>query len=134
METRGIRNKNPFNIKRSCNHWHGKIKRPTDNVFEQFTRMQYGIRAGVLLLRNGYLNKGFDTVKKIISRYAPACENNVDRYCDYIYQNSPLSPETKIVFNSLSFFHLCHTICMYESKYNLTYDEFMSVMSNFKLY
>lgn len=132
METRGIRNKNPFNIKRSANHWHGKLHRPTDSVFEQFTSIKYGVRAGILLLRNGYLNKGFRTVEAIIKRYAPENENNVERYCNYIYSHTPLSPEAEID-SSLKLFHLCHAICMYESNYNLSHDFYLDICCTFKI-
>ena len=69
--TRGIRNKNPFNIRRSNNSWRGKTALNPDKEFERFTSMDYGLRAGFLLLRNAYLSKGFNTVELIINRFAP---------------------------------------------------------------
>ena len=63
--TRGIRNKNPFNIRKSNNLWRGKTAFNSDKDFERFTSMDYGLRAGFLLLRNAYLAKGFNTVEKI---------------------------------------------------------------------
>lgn len=133
MATRGIRNKNPFNIKRSANHWHGKLSRSTDNVFEQFTSIKYGVRAGILLLRNGYINKGFNKVETIIQRYAPASENNVERYCTFIYKNSTLTPEAIITYDSVYFYELCRCICLYESQFVLDYDFFLDICRTFKL-
>ena len=65
-ETRGIRNNNPFNIKRSSSRWLGKVpfKDSSDQVFEQFTDIDYGLRAGFILLRN-YIKRGDNTYQKI---------------------------------------------------------------------
>lgn len=83
---RGIRNNNPFNIKKSSHPWIGKIK-GDDKVFETFDCMYHGIRAGLKLLIN-YVERGFDTPQKIIARYAPATENCVSRYVDFVCRNS----------------------------------------------
>lgn len=82
---RGYRNNNPFNIKKSSSRWQGKIK-GDDKVFETFGSLEFGLRAGLKLLIN-YVHQGHDTIDKIISRFAPSCENNTDNYkrfvCDY---------------------------------------------------
>lgn len=134
MVTRGIRNKNPFNIKRSLNSWLGKKKYPSDDVFEQFISMDYGLRAGIQLLRNGYLEKGYDTVRTIVPRYAPSSENNISAYCKYIVENSPLDYDTPISVNSLTFFWLCQYICRYESQYEFTYEHYINVIKKFRLW
>ena len=132
-KTRGIRNKNPFNIRRSKNSWRGKTALNPDKDFERFTNIDYGLRAGFLLLRNGYLAKGYKTVRQIISKYAPAVENDVDAYCNFIYKNSPIYPGQEILLQSLSFYHLCRCICKYESDYDLSYDRFRQVINKFGL-
>lgn len=83
---RGLRNKNPFNIKKSKFNWLGKVE-STDPVFEQFDTMEHGVRAGLMLLIN-YVRKGFDTPSKIIHRFAPVSENNTKYYLDYIVRNN----------------------------------------------
>lgn len=130
-DTRGTRNKNPFNIKRSCSSWKGKInvKRATDKVFEQFVSMEYGVRAGILLLANAYIRKGFDTPEKIISRYAPSCENDVTRYIDFVCAVPSLAPTRKIILRSYDFYLLCKRICLYESGYDLYYNDFRDIVS-----
>lgn len=84
METktlpRGIRNNNPLNI-RIGNKWIGEVESPTDKEFEQFVSMVYGLRAGFILLRR-YINRyHLNTVRDIISRWAPPTENNTTHYC-----------------------------------------------------
>lgn len=85
--TRGLRNNNPFNIKKSSSDWYGKKKDSTDPTFEQFTCMYFGIRAGMKLLCN-YVDKGFDTPRKIIERFAPRSENATTAYLHYIMRNT----------------------------------------------
>lgn len=132
--TRGIRNRNPFNIVRSANSWMGKVKHSEDDRFEQFISMEYGVRAGICNLLNGYIRKGINKVQDIIKRYAPANENNTFAYIDYICQTTPISLETEISIHSLSFYHLCAAICKYESDYILEYQFFVSIVRKYHLY
>lgn len=85
--SRGIRNNNPFNIIRSNINWMGKLKGlltlESESKFEQFETLEQGVRAGLLNLRNGYKNKGFNTPKKIINRYAPSFDNSVASQTNY---------------------------------------------------
>lgn len=72
---RGLRNNNPFNIKIGPSPWQGKIAPNTDGVFEQFDTPENGIRAGMKILHS-YLNQGVNTVESMITRFAPAADNN----------------------------------------------------------
>ena len=77
---RGIRNNNPLNIRYvEANNWQGRVVVKKDREFEEFTSMVYGLRAAFCLLYN-YINKGHDTIEKIISKWAPASENNTEAY------------------------------------------------------
>lgn len=134
MITRGIKNNNPFNIRKSVNSWQGKLKFSKDKDFEQFCSMDYGLRAGIQLLRNGYIAKGFDTVEKIIPRYAPASENDVQSYIAFVLQDSPLRAEEKLSVNSLNFYWLCQKMCLYESHFELSYEKYINVVKKFRLW
>lgn len=48
---RGIRNKNPLNLRKSNNAWLGKVKNSTDQQFEQFTNIVFGYRAAIVNIR-----------------------------------------------------------------------------------
>ena len=88
MEPRGIRNNNPLNIRKGSN-WKGERPNQKDRAFEEFQTMQYGIRAGFIILRkyvtgyNGLTNK-FNTIEKIVRRWAPPTENVTQRYIDFV--------------------------------------------------
>lgn len=95
---RGIRNNNPLNI-RIGNAWVGEVEHPTDNQFEQFTSMVYGLRAGFIILRRYIERYHIDTIEGIISRWAPNCENNTGKYIMAVSSMMGLSPSTKISFH-----------------------------------
>lgn len=78
---RGLRNCNPFNIRRHpANDWLGEVQplKVTDQEFEQFIALKYGFRAGVKLLCN-YFRKGINTPYKIAQRFAPEEDRNDPR-------------------------------------------------------
>ena len=94
---RGIRNNNPLNI-RIGNVWLGEVPNPTDNEFEQFVSMFYGLRAGFILLRRYIRRYHLTTVPDIISRWAPGSENNTVKYIDTVCQLSGIAPDTQIKY------------------------------------
>lgn len=133
MVSRGIRNKNPFNIRVSKHSWLGKVRTcKRDKEFEEFRVMDYGIRAGIQLLR-GYIIHGFDTPARILNRFAPSSENDTKRYLDFVCIEDGLSPDCKVQLSSLSFYNLCKRICKYESGYDLDYDYYISVCKRFRI-
>lgn len=78
--TRGIRNCNPGNIRHGDN-WDGlhPYSKYLDSSFCVFTAEKFGIRAlAKILVRYGKLE--FNTVEKIINRYAPSSENDSEAY------------------------------------------------------
>jgi hypothetical protein len=91
---RGIRNNNPGNIV------YGKFAQSmgatgSDGRFAVFQSMEDGIKAAVKLLE-GYVAKGTDTVRKIISKWAPANENNTSAYVDAVAKKLGISADTKL--------------------------------------
>lgn len=87
---RGIRNNNPLNIRKG-NNWKGERKVQTDKAFEEFETLQYGLRAGLKLIRNqisGFNGSRpkFNTIGKLIKVWAPPSENQTLRYMDFVCQ------------------------------------------------
>ena len=52
--TRGIRNNNPLNIRRTATRWQGACKEQKDKSFVQFKTMAYGYRAAWKVLQTYY--------------------------------------------------------------------------------
>jgi hypothetical protein len=88
QDPRGIRNNNPLNIRKGCN-WYGERFPQVDRDFEEFQSMELGIRAAFVLLRNyitGFSGRSFkyNTIRKIVRRWAPPVENATQRYIDFV--------------------------------------------------
>lgn len=91
---RGIRNNNPLNIRKGST-WKGERPIQTDQAFEEFVSMEWGIRAGIKLIRNhitGFNGKRppANTIKKLISVWAPATENNTEAYIRTVCQQTAI--------------------------------------------
>lgn len=96
---RGIRNNNPGNLVLTTATWLGKIPKnsntDSNKKFEQFESMSYGVRA---MLRNlvTHIDKGENTIRKLITTYAPPIENDTELYIKQIAKALSLSPDQKI--------------------------------------
>jgi len=96
-QARGLRNNNPLNIRRSNNAWQGKIAHDvsTDKSFEQFQNIFYGIRAAFVCLRS-HLQADRKKLKRTtvtdeINKWAPATENDTERYISFVCAHGVLS-------------------------------------------
>ena len=88
---RGIRNNNPLNI-RIGNTWLGERNNPTDDAFEEFVSIEYGYRAAFCILRRYIRRFHKNTISAIVSTWAPASENNTQRYIDFVAEKMKISP------------------------------------------
>jgi len=112
---RGIRNNNPGNIERSNNNWVGKIYNADDPRFEVFDTAENGIRALAKLLIV-YDKKGFDSVRKIVTKYAPASENNTQSYIKSVSDYIGLEPDDEIdISDDQSLLLLIQAIILHEN-------------------
>ncbi|MBT0724889.1 structural protein [Rosenbergiella sp. S61] len=95
--SRGIRNHNPGNIRWGDN-WHGlvPVAERTDTSFCQFVCAAYGIRAIIIILNKYQSKHGLKTIYEIINRWAPAIENDVDKYADYVAKRLGIAVDSEI--------------------------------------
>ena len=94
---RGILNNNPCNIRISTDKFQGEIQPSGDKEFKQFETMAYGYRAAFRVLRTYINNYKCDTIRKIISRFAPKNENHTENYIRVVSERSGI-PENDIVY------------------------------------
>ena len=80
---RGIRNKNPGNIKLGTN-WDGLAAEQTDPTFCIFDEAVMGIRALQRILLTYRFTHKKATIDEIIYRWAPASENSTDKYVEFV--------------------------------------------------
>ncbi|MBD2782795.1 structural protein [Xenorhabdus szentirmaii] len=81
--SKGIRNHNPGNI-RHGDKWQGLRDTQTDKDFCQFIAPEWGIRAMLKILRNYERKYGYNTIRQMISRWAPPNENDTEGYISYV--------------------------------------------------
>jgi hypothetical protein len=56
--SRGLRNNNPLNIRKTAAKWTGKISDGADKEFEQFISLELGLRAGAINIRTQINQRG----------------------------------------------------------------------------
>ena len=110
-EPRGIRLNNPGLIRRSKERWQGLSEYQPDAEFFNFTGATWGIRAMARILivyqdkRLAADGSSIDTVREIISRWAPLNENDTESYIDAVCQSTGFAPDQ--VLNMQDFDQLC---------------------------
>lgn len=126
--TRGQRNKNPLNIRRSSDKWIGMADKQTDPEFVVFRNMHYGIRAAVIILRTYYKKHHLCTIQEIISRWAPISENDTRSYVQFISCYLNVSPLSTLDMNDpTTIAHLIQAMAVFESGTYLKMDEIESI-------
>jgi hypothetical protein len=93
--TRGIRNHNPGNIRKTDINWKGEVP-GGDETFEVFESAIYGIRALAKLLITYDKKYGLNTVEKIINRWAPPIENDTGEYVRFMEKKTGF-PKTQVL-------------------------------------
>ena len=73
--TRGLRNRNPGNIRHNATRYLGEIA-GTDKSFKTFSAMPWGYRAMFVALYTYQRRYGLNTITGLIRRWAPSNEND----------------------------------------------------------
>ena len=84
-ETRGMRNNNPCNIRISTDKFQGEVQPSQDK------------ESAFRVLRTYINNYKCDTIRKIISRWAPKSENHTENYIKVVSERSGI-PENDPVY------------------------------------
>jgi hypothetical protein len=78
--SRGLRNNNPGNIRKSADRWLGQSDVQPDAAFVTFTEAKYGARAAYIIFRNYQRKYGLTSITEMIARWAPPSENDTASY------------------------------------------------------
>ena len=96
--SRGLNNNNPGNIVLDGRQWLGEVLPSKDKRFKQFRSRAYGYRAIFVNLTN-YIYNGYNTIEKIITRWAPAFENNTASYIAHVAAMAGI-PKDRVISTS----------------------------------
>ncbi len=94
--SRGLRNRNPGNIRRSGSRFRGEVIPSRDASFKEFETMAWGYRAMFVLL-DGYRRRhSLSTIRQFITRYAPPSENFTDGYIRFVARTAGIDADTPL--------------------------------------
>lgn len=95
-----MRNNNLLNIRISTDKFQGEVQPSQDKDFKQFETAAYGYRAAFKVLRTYINNYKCDTIRKIISRFAPANENHTENYIRVVSERSGIPADDPVYADS----------------------------------
>ena len=96
---RGLRNNNPGNIRINNDLFQGEVRPSKDKSFKEFETMPYGYRAMFKILSSYYKNYKLDTIRKMITRWAPPKENHTEKYIKAVSDYAGIPADDPININ-----------------------------------
>jgi len=100
--SRGLRNNNPLNIRRTKTVWLGQSDDQRDKEFVQFDDILYGFRAAFVIIRTYMQKYGLCSVEQIILRWAPPMENDTEAYIKAVCEWSGLKRDEMLRFSDMN--------------------------------
>ena len=95
-----MRNNNLLNIRISTDKFQGEVQPSQDKDFKQFETAAYGYRAAFRILKTYINNYKCDTIRKIISRWAPKNENHTESYIKVVSERSGIPADDPVYADS----------------------------------
>lgn len=89
---------NVGNIRASGDSFQGEIS-SSSGSFKSFSSPIYGTRAVMKILKTYIESYNLNTIEKIISRYAPASENNTQSYINFVSSQTGIRKDAPISWN-----------------------------------
>lgn len=112
---RGIRNNNPMNLMYNKKiPWRGMIA-PDKDGYCCFTTPHDGIRAGARDIATGFKRDHEDTVRVIITEFAPPTENDTNAYIDAVCRATGFEPDQHLTFGFGAIYALVPPIIQHEN-------------------
>ena len=123
--TRGQRNNNPCNIRKTTDKWIGQVSNlngKTDKAFCQFDTMKHGLRATFKLLFNYRKKYNINCIWHIVHKWAPEKDGNNERaYVAFIESRTGLDKWLPLVTEEYK--AVVSAMCEIESQYKPSPEE-----------
>ena len=91
--SRGLGNNNPGNIRRAKVRYRGEVRPSRDPEFKQFESLAWGYRAIFVLLDTYRRRYGIDTLRGMLSHWAPPSENHTEAYIRAVAGDTGIDPD-----------------------------------------
>ena len=122
--TRGERNNNPGNIDRNATKWQGMCADQSgDPRFVVFETPEDGIRALAKVLLSYYRKHHLNTVRGIITRWAPGNENNTEAYIAHVAKTLSVDADTPLVVDRPEVLEMLTTAIIKHENGRCNYDD-----------
>ena len=95
--TRSERNHNPGNIRRCGVRYRGERRPSCDPAFKEFESDEWGYRAMFVLLESYRRRYGIDTLRAIVTRWAPPIENDTASYIRFVSERAEVDPDAVLL-------------------------------------
>lgn len=97
----GLRNNNPGNLRPLSGgvKWLGEIEPDLQRNFSRFKDVGYGIRAMITDITGDIVKDGRNTLRELITAYAPPGENNTAAYIAAVAARTGMDPDAIIQVN-----------------------------------
>ena len=95
--TRAERNHNPGNIRRCGVRYRGELRPSCDPAFKEFESDEWGYRAMFVLLESYRRRYGIDTLRAIVTRWAPPIENDTENYILFVAKRAEVDPDAVLL-------------------------------------
>lgn len=115
IQPRGISNNNPLNIEANGTQWQGATG--NDGRFLIFSDVYYGIRAAARIMRTYRNSYGLNTVRGIVTRWAPPSDNNpTGNYINYVAKHAQVSADAPL--SNSDYAAVIAAMIVFENGYN----------------
>ena len=91
--SRGLTNRNPGNIRHSASRYRGEVCPSRDPSFKEFEAVEWGYRAIFVTLDTYRRKYGLQTIRGMITRWAPPVENHTEAYIRAVSDRTGIAPD-----------------------------------------
>ena len=91
--SRGLTNRNPGNIRHSASRYRGEVRPSRDPSFKEFEAVEWGYRAIFVTLDTYRRKYGLQTIRGMITRWAPPVENHTEAYIRAVSDRTGIAPD-----------------------------------------
>lgn len=94
--TRAERNHNPGNIRRCGVRYRGERRPSCDPAFKEFESDEWGYRAMFVLFESYRRRYSIDTLRAIVTRWAPPLENDTEEYVRFVAERADVDADATL--------------------------------------
>lgn len=133
---RAVKNNNPLNIRyKESNKWQGQVAE--NKGFCVFSTPEWGWRAAMKLV-NSYIKRGYNTIDKLVTRWAPPSENDSKSYVRFVQrkvyeETDRITALGEIKPNTPAYFYMLQAMAQMEQRLPVSIGELKHIYNDYKI-